>query len=96
MSWFQVGVITQFPQGEKQVSYSILYHAIECIWALLTFYLYGKNPSHNNATVSKIDDALHRVLVFNNVFLLSRAGNMSKAKSNALGMELLKQRKDAE
>jgi hypothetical protein len=49
--------------------------------------------SHDDATLSYMEDALHRFHTFKDVFLLGRASKKGKAKANALRTELVKKRK---
>jgi hypothetical protein len=55
--------------------------------------MYARYKSHNDATLSYMEDALRRLYTFNDVFLFGRAGKKAKAKANALKTELVKQRK---
>jgi hypothetical protein len=61
--------------------------------ALLEFYMYARYKSHDDATLSYMEEALHRFHTFKDVFLLGRAGKKAKAKANALRTELVKKRK---
>jgi hypothetical protein len=60
---------------------------------LLEFYIYAPYESHDDATLSYIEDALHSVHIFKDIFLLGRASKKVKAKANALGTELMKKQK---
>jgi polyhydroxyalkanoate synthesis regulator phasin len=55
--------------------------------------MYARYKSHDDATLSNMEDALHRFHTFIDIFLLVWAGKMAKAKANALSTELLKKRK---
>jgi len=55
--------------------------------------MYAQYKSQNNATLSYIDDVLHRFHTFKDVFSLGRAGKKAQAKANALRTELMKKRK---
>jgi len=55
--------------------------------------MYARYKSHDDATLSYTEDALHRLHTFKDVFLLRRAGKKAKAKANALRKELVKKRK---
>jgi len=55
--------------------------------------MYARYKSHNDATLSYMEDALCRFHTFKDVFLLGRAGKWEKAKANALRTELMKKRK---
>ena len=58
--------------------------------------MYARYKSHDNATLSYLADALHRIHTFNDVFLLRRGGKKAKAIANGLGTELVKKRKGDE
>ena len=60
---------------------------------MFEFQLYARYQSHDDATSSYIEDALHRFHTFKDVFSLGRAGKKAKTKANALRMELVKKRK---
>jgi len=49
--------------------------------------------SHDDATLSYMEDTLHRFHAFKDVFLLGRARKQAKPKTNALRTELMKKRK---
>jgi hypothetical protein len=55
--------------------------------------MYARYKSHNDATLSHMEDALRRFHTLKEVFLLVRAGKQAKAKANALSTELMKKRK---
>jgi len=55
--------------------------------------MYARYKSHNDATLSYMEDALRRFHTFKDVFLLGRAAKKAKAKAHALRMEVLKKRK---
>jgi hypothetical protein len=55
--------------------------------------MYARYKSHDDATLSYMENALHRFHTFKDVFLLGQTGNMAKAKANALRTELVKKRK---
>jgi len=93
MSRYLLGVVTQSVRGGKHAQRPIFNRAIECTRALLEFYMYARYKSHDDATLSYMEDSLHRFHTFKDVFLLGRAGKKEKAKANALRMELVKKRK---
>jgi hypothetical protein len=93
MSRYLLGVVTQSLQGGSPAQRPIFNHAIECTRALLEFYMYAPYKSHDDATLSYMEDALCRFHTFKDVFLLGRAGKQAKAKANALRTELVKKRK---
>jgi len=93
MSWYLPGVVTQYLQGGSPTQRPISNCAIECTRALLEFYMYGRYKSHDDATLSYMEDALHRFHTFKHGFLLGRAGKQAKAKANALRTELVEKRK---
>jgi len=55
--------------------------------------MYVRYTSHDDATLSYMEDALRRFHTFKDFFLLGRAGKKAKAKANALRTELVKKRK---
>ena len=55
--------------------------------------MYARYKSHDDATLSYMEDALHCFHTIKDVFLLWRVGKKAKAKANALGMELVKKGK---
>jgi hypothetical protein len=55
--------------------------------------MYAPYKSHDDATLSYMEDALRRYHTFKDVFLLGRAGKKAKAKANALRTELIQKRK---
>ena len=92
MSWYLLGVVTQSLRGEIPTQRSIFNLAIECTQAMLEFHMYARYKSHNDATLSYMEDALRRFHTFKDVLLLAEAGNNTKAKANPLGTELVKRR----
>jgi len=93
MSWYLLGVVTQSLQGGNPAQRPVFNRAIECTRALFEFYMYARYKSHDDATLSYMEDALHRFHTLKDVFLLGQAGKRAKAKANALRMELVKKRK---
>jgi hypothetical protein len=55
--------------------------------------MYAQYKSHDEATLSYMEDALCRFQTFKDVFLFVRASIKAKAKANALRTELVKKRK---
>jgi hypothetical protein len=97
MSRYLLGVVTQSLQGGNPAQHPIFNRAIECPGELLEVYMYGRYISHDDATLSYMEDTLHRFQTFKVVFLVRRAGKKLKGKANALRTELVKKRKvDAE
>ena len=84
MSQYLLGVVTQSLRGGNPAQRPIFNRAIECTRALLEFYMYARYKSHDDATLSYMEDALHRFHTFKDVFLLGRAGKKAKCKANAL------------
>jgi len=93
ISRYLLGVVTQSLRGGSPAQRTIFNRAIQCTQALLEFYMYARYKSHNDATLSYMEEALHRFHTFKDVFLLGRAGNKANAKADALRMELVKERK---
>jgi len=52
--------------------------------------MYARFKSHDDATLSYMEDALHRFHTFKDVLSLGRAINKAKTKANALRTELVK------
>jgi len=93
LSRYLLRVVTLSLRGGNPAQRPISNRAIECTRALLEFYRYARYISHDDATSSYMEDALHCFHTFKDVFLLGRAGKKAKAKANALGTELVKKRK---
>ena len=93
MSRYMLGIGTQSPRGRSPTQRPITNRAIECTWALVDIYLYAQYKSHNDATLSYMEDTLGRFHSFKDAFLLGRAVKKAKAKANAQRMELVKKRK---
>jgi len=92
ISRYLFGVVTQSLQGGSPTHRPIFNRAIESTWALLEFYMYARYKSHENATLSYMEDTLHQVHLFKDDFLHERAGKKAKAKANTLRTELVKKR----
>jgi hypothetical protein len=59
--------------------------------------MYARYKTHHDATLSCIEDTLHRCHINKDVLLLARAGKRRKSRANAQRKELVKKRKiDAE
>jgi len=84
MSRYLLGVVTQSLRGGNPAQRPKFNCAIECTQALLEFYMYARYKSHDDATLSYMEDALPPFHTFKDVFFLGRAGKMAKAKANAL------------
>jgi hypothetical protein len=70
ISRYLLGVVTQSLPGGNPAQSPIFNRAIECTRALLEFYMYARYKSHNNATFSYMEDALHRFQNIKDVFIL--------------------------
>ena len=68
MSWYLPVVITQSLRGGSPAQRPIFNHPIECTQALLEFYMYARYTSHDDATLSCMDDVLCRFYTFKDVF----------------------------
>jgi hypothetical protein len=90
MSRYLLGVVTQSLQDGKPAQRPIITSAIGCKWALLEFYMYARDNSHNVATLSYIEDDSRRFHTFKNIILLGRASNEAKPKPNAMRTEHVK------
>jgi len=93
ISQYLLGVVTQPLRGGSPVQRPIFNRAIECTLALLEFYMYAQYKSHDDATLSYMEDAWHHFHTFKDVFLIGRVGKKVKAKAIALRTELVKKRK---
>ena len=93
MSRYLLGSATQSLQGRNPAQRRILNHTFGCTWALLEFSMCARYKSHDDATLSYMEDTLHHSHTFKDVFLLGRAGKKAKAKANALRTELVKKQK---
>jgi len=93
MSRYLLRVVTQSLQGGSPAQCPVFNRAIECTPELLEFYMYARYQSHDDATLSYMEDASHRFHSFKDVFLLRRAGKKAIAEANALRTELVKKRK---
>jgi hypothetical protein len=93
MSRYLLGVVTQSLRGGSPTQHPIFNHTIECTCGLLEIYMSARYKSPDDATLSYMEDALHRFYTFKDVFLLWRAGKKAKAKANALRTELVTKRK---
>jgi len=90
MSWYLVGVVTQSLPGGNPAQRPIFNRANECPRALLEFYMYARYTSHNDATLSYMEDTFHHFHTFKDVFLHGRAGKMAKAKATARRTKVVK------
>jgi hypothetical protein len=70
MSRYLLGVLTQSLQGGHPAQRPIFNLAIECTGALLEFYMYARYKSHDDGTLSYMEDALHRFHTVKDDFLL--------------------------
>jgi len=61
MSRYLPGVVIQSLRGRSPARRPSFHHAIECTRALSEFCMYGPYKSHNDATLSYMEDALHCV-----------------------------------
>jgi len=93
MSLYLLGVVTQSLWGESPAHSPIFNHAIGCTRAWLELYMYARYKSHDDATLSYIEDSLHWFHPFKDIFLFGRAGKKANANANALRTELMKKRK---
>jgi len=60
MSQYLIGVVTQSVRGGSPAQRPIFNSTIEWTWALLEFNMYARYKSHDDATLSYMEDALHR------------------------------------
>jgi len=90
MSRYLLGVVTKSQRGGSPAQHPVFNRAIECTQGLLEFYMYARYKSHDDATLSYMEDTLHCFHAFKDVCLLGRAGKKPKAKANAPRTELMK------
>jgi len=93
MSWYLLGVVTQYLRGGSPAQRSIFNCAIECTRPLLEFYMYARYKSHDDATFSYMEDAVCSFHTLKDIFLLGEAGKEVNAKANALRTEIVQKRK---
>ena len=86
------GVVTQTLHGRSSIQQPIFMHTIECTRALLSFYMYARYKSHDDAPLSYMEDSLQHFDTFQNVFLLGRANKKEKANANDQRTELVEKR----
>ncbi|KAF8241305.1 hypothetical protein K440DRAFT_573461 [Wilcoxina mikolae CBS 423.85] len=65
--------------------------AIQCTRALLEFYHYCRNPSHDKDTLNLMDDALRRFHNFKHVFLQYQAYKKTTEQSKELQKQVNKE-----
>jgi len=93
MSRYLLEVVTESLRGGSPTQRAIFDHPIECNRALLEFYMYARYKSHDDATLSYMEDTLRRFHTFKDVSLIRQAGNTAKAKANVLRTELVTKQK---
>jgi hypothetical protein len=64
MSSYLPGVGIQCPRGSSSAQHPKLNHPNDCTRAMLKFDLYAEYKSHNDAALSYMEDALHRIHTF--------------------------------
>jgi len=77
MSRYRLGVITQSLRGRSPAQRPIFNHAIDRTLASLDFYMYARYKSHDDATLSCMEDALHCFHTLNDVFY---SGELAKRR----------------
>ena len=93
MSRYLLGVVTDSLRGGSPTQHPRFNHVIECTRAVLEFYMHAWYESHDDATLSYMEDAVLRFHNFKDVFLLGRAGKQAKANANAQRRDLMKMQK---
>ena len=71
MSRYLLVVVTMSLRGGSRAQRPIFNRVIECTWELLEFYMYARYKSHNDATLSYMQDALRRFHPFKDVVLFN-------------------------
>jgi hypothetical protein len=92
MSRYLVGVVTQSLRGGSPAQGPIFKHKTECTRLLAESYIYSPYKSHDDATLSCMENTLHRFHTFEDVFLFGRASKNLKDEGNALRTEPVKKR----
>jgi hypothetical protein len=77
MSQYLIGVVSQSLRGGSPAQRPIFHCAIECTRALLEFQVYARYKSHDDASLSYMEDFFHRFHTFKDVFLLGQAGKLA-------------------
>jgi len=93
ISRYLLEVVTHSPRGGSPAQSPTLNHPIQCTRALLRFYIYACYKTHDDATLSYMEDTLRRFHTFKDVFSLRRARRKALPRANAMRMELVKKRK---
>jgi hypothetical protein len=73
ISRYLLRVVTQTLQGGSPAQRPVFNRPIECTWLLLEFYMYDPYKSHDDATLHYMEDAMHRLHTFEDVFFIRRA-----------------------
>jgi len=84
MSRYLLGVVTQSLRGGSPAQSPISNRAIECTRALLNFYMYAQYKSHDDATLSYMEDVLCCFHTFKDVFLSREGRQKGKGHSQCL------------
>jgi hypothetical protein len=74
MRLYLLGVVSQSLQRRYPAQGPTFNRAIECTRVVFELYMYARYKSHDDATLSYMEDALCRFHSFKDVFLLRRAG----------------------
>ena len=89
-------VVQTLRSGRVSPTLRVIFNrAIECTRALLEFYMYSYYKSHDEDTVSYMDDAPHRFHRTKDVFLGGRIGKRARAKASKLRTELVRKRRSS-
>jgi hypothetical protein len=86
-------VVAQSLRGGCPTQHPIFNDTIQWTEASSEFYLYAQYESHDDATLSYMEDALCLFHTLKDVFLLGRDGTNVMATANALRTYLVKKRK---
>jgi uncharacterized protein YllA (UPF0747 family) len=70
MSRYLIRVVTQSLRGGSTVQRLKFNNAIQCARTLSEFYIHARYKSHDDATLSYMEDALRHFHTFNDFFLL--------------------------
>jgi len=89
MSRNLLAFVTKSLRGRFPAQRPIFNCTIECTQALWEFYMYNQYESHDDATLSNMQDGLRAFHTFNEVASLGWTSNKAKAQANALRTELV-------
>jgi len=93
VSWYLIVVVTLTLRGEIPAQGPIFNHPIECTRGLVEFSMYAWYSSHDDATLSYMEDVLGCFHTLRDAFLLGTAVKKVDTKACALAKEVVKKQK---